>query len=114
MDINPRAQLAQETATQKFVDCQDPLIRAAALATVYRDSSIRPFEESDEPWNEVSQRNTPKTSRWQSTPLAHYQQATKYLLSRKAEVFLYRVPLPPEATPSAPTQAVTTKTPLSK
>ena len=55
MAIHPGAELAKETVTQKFVHYSDQLIRVAAVATVYRDSNIRPFEESYEPWNEVDQ-----------------------------------------------------------
>ncbi|GFV33921.1 hypothetical protein TNCV_721151 [Trichonephila clavipes] len=55
MGIHLGAQLAQETATQKFVDCSDHLAKGSALATVKSDSSIRPIEDSYEPWNEVSQ-----------------------------------------------------------
>ncbi|GFX39757.1 hypothetical protein TNCV_2105011 [Trichonephila clavipes] len=47
--------LVQETAMQTFIYYPDYLVRAAAPATVYRDSSIRLFEESYVPWNEVGQ-----------------------------------------------------------
>ncbi|GFV77267.1 uncharacterized protein TNCV_444971 [Trichonephila clavipes] len=40
-DVHPGAQLAQETATQMFVDYPDHVVRAAALTTVYWDSSVR-------------------------------------------------------------------------
>ncbi|GFW19702.1 hypothetical protein TNCV_1605921 [Trichonephila clavipes] len=55
MGIHPGAHLAQETATQRFVDCPDHLVRTAALTTVYRNSSIRPFEECYKQWNEIGQ-----------------------------------------------------------
>ncbi|GFW57991.1 hypothetical protein TNCV_2741371 [Trichonephila clavipes] len=35
IDFHPGARLAQETATQKFVDYPDPLVRDVALATVF-------------------------------------------------------------------------------
>ncbi|GFT70222.1 hypothetical protein TNCV_3456771 [Trichonephila clavipes] len=54
-DIHPGAQLAQETAMQKFIDYPDYLVRAAALAAVYKDSSVRPFEDFYQLWNEVGQ-----------------------------------------------------------
>ncbi|GFY11476.1 hypothetical protein TNCV_3183141 [Trichonephila clavipes] len=53
MDIPPGAQLTQKTAKQKFVDSPNHLVRVVALATVYRDISVRTFEESYEPWNVV-------------------------------------------------------------
>ena len=53
MAIYPGPQFAQETVTQKFADYPDQLLRAAALSTVNRDSTVRPFKESYEPWNEV-------------------------------------------------------------
>ena len=52
---HPGAQLSQETATQEFVDYPDQMVRAAALATVYRDTSVKSFNESYEPLNKVSQ-----------------------------------------------------------
>ena len=55
MVSHPGTQLAQETAMQMFVDYTDQLVRAVALATVYRDNSVIPFEESYEPWTEVGQ-----------------------------------------------------------
>ncbi|GFW52026.1 hypothetical protein TNCV_2818951 [Trichonephila clavipes] len=45
----------QNIPVQKFVDYPDHLVRAAALATVYRDHSVRPLEESYKPGNEVGQ-----------------------------------------------------------
>ncbi|GFX10742.1 histone-lysine N-methyltransferase SETMAR [Trichonephila clavipes] len=51
MDIHPGAQLRQEKTTQKFGDYLD-LVRAAVLAKIYRDISVRHFEESYELWNE--------------------------------------------------------------
>ncbi|GFX83503.1 hypothetical protein TNCV_324521 [Trichonephila clavipes] len=61
MDIHPRAQLDQETARIKFLQNPDNMVRAAALAIVYRDSSVRPFKESYESWNEFGQQ-VPNTS----------------------------------------------------
>ena len=55
MAIHSEAELAKETAMQKFVDYLDQLVGAAALATVYRHSSVRSFEESYEPWNNSGQ-----------------------------------------------------------
>ncbi|GFW02892.1 hypothetical protein TNCV_3732911 [Trichonephila clavipes] len=40
---------------KKFVDYLVYLVRAVALATFYRDSSVRPFKESFESWNKVGQ-----------------------------------------------------------
>ncbi|GFU47867.1 hypothetical protein TNCV_4966811 [Trichonephila clavipes] len=46
MDIQPVAQLVEETVTEKFVDYPDYLVGANALTTLNRDSSVRFFEES--------------------------------------------------------------------
>ena len=53
--IHSKAQLKQQTIKQKIVDYLDQLIKAAAPAAVYRDRTVKPFEKSYEPWNEVRQ-----------------------------------------------------------
>ncbi|GFU89986.1 hypothetical protein TNCV_2438731 [Trichonephila clavipes] len=52
MDIHPETQLAQETATQKFADYPDHLVRAAVLEAVHRNG-IAWYEEFETIPNEL-------------------------------------------------------------
>lgn len=49
------ASYCEETATEKFVGYYDQLVIISAQGTVYRDSSVVPFEEFYEAYNEIGQ-----------------------------------------------------------
>ncbi|GFU65525.1 hypothetical protein TNCV_634481 [Trichonephila clavipes] len=89
--FSPGAQLTQETAMQKLVDYPDHLVRAADVATVYRNSSGRPFEESWSRGTKLINRccNMPKTSvadglRWAFLHLRRYFSSTTCAAKHKS------------------------------